>query len=151
MVSGHVNNSSSSNSPGGIFKEVIYSCLSCLFQILAAFFSSLVVCGLITVLGSTMSWFSRQYLLIGIYAMPATFTSLFILLKVSSIQQKVLMSSYLLERVQFEGVKLNITVIVLLTYMFGIRSNSLLHLWLASAIFGRWLLDQLYPRRNKGT
>jgi len=145
----HFSNSSSSNSLGGVFKEVIYSCLSCLFQILGGFFSSLVVCSLVTVMGRTMSWFSRPYLLIGIYSMPAMFTALFILLKVSSIQQKVLMSSYLLERVQFEGVKLNITLIVLLTYMFGIRSNSLLHLWLASAILGRWVLDRLYPQRNK--
>jgi len=137
------------NAVGGIFKEVIYCCLSCMFQILAAFTSALIVCGFMTLMGKTMTWFSRPYLLIGIYAMPALSAALFVFLKVSAVQQKILMSSYLLERVQFEGVKLNMTVIILLSYMFGIRSNSLLHLWLASAILGRWMLDRLYPRRNK--
>lgn len=59
-------------------------------------------------------------------------------------------SNFLVERVQFEGAKLNITLLVILSYMFGIRSNMLLLLWLGSAIFGRWIMDKVYKERDPG-
>lgn len=91
-----------------------------------------------------MSWFSHPYLLIGLYGAPSLAAALFIFLKVSEAQQKALKSNFLVERVQFEGAKLNLTLLVLLSYMFGIRSNILLLLWLGSAVFGRWIVDKIY-------
>ena len=86
----------------------------------------------------------------GLYGLPSLGMALFIFLQVSAAQERALKSSFLMERVQFEGAKLNLTLIVLLTYMYGIRSNVLLLLWLASAIFGRWFLDKLYQRKSIG-
>lgn len=97
-----------------------------------------------------MSWYSRPYLLLGIYGLPALAIALFIFLRVSAAQEKTLKSSILVERVQFEGVKLNLTLLVILTYMFGIRSNVLLLLWLSAAIIGRSLLDRIYLQKHLG-
>ena len=128
-----------------------FSCLAGVFQILGAFFVTWVLVGLVTLSGRTMSWYSRPYLLLGLYGLPALAIALFIILRVSAVQEKTLKSSFLIERVQFEGVKLNLTLLVILTYMFGIRSNVLLLLWLSSAIIGRSLLDKLYRQKHIGT
>lgn len=131
-------------------KQVIFSCLTGVFQMLGAFFAAWLVVVLMTLTGSTMSWFSRPSLLMALYGMPGLATALFIFLQVSAAQERALKSSYVVERVQFEGAKLNLTLIVLLTYMYGIRSNVLFLLWLSSAIFGRALLDKIYQRKSIG-
>lgn len=117
---------------------------------LGAFFTAWLVVGVMTLTGSTMSWYSLPHVLMGLYGLPSLGMALFIFLQVSAAQERALKSSFLMERVQFEGAKLNLTLIVLLTYMYGIRSNVLLLLWLASAIFGRWFLDKLYQRKSIG-
>lgn len=132
-------------------KYITYNCLAGLFQIVGAFTAALLVVGLLTITGRTMSWYARPYLSIGLYGLPALAVSLFIVLRVSDGQHKALKSTQLVERVQFEGAKLNLTLMVLLTYMYGIRSNVLMLPWLGSAILGRWLLDRLYRSRGLGT
>ncbi len=136
---------------GGVCKQVIFSCLAGLIQILGAFFVTWLVVMLVSLTGQTMSWFSRPSLiLMSIYGLPALSAVLFIALQVSDAQQRVLKSTLLVERVQFEGVKLNLTIIVLLSYMYGLRSNVLLLPWLSSAILGRWIIDYLYRRKQIG-
>lgn len=117
---------------------------------LGAFFAAWLTVGVVTLAGFTMSWYSRPHVLIGLYGMPALAVALFVFLQVSAAQERALKSSFLMERVQFEGAKLNLTLIVLLTYMYGIRANVLLLLWLSSAIFGRWFLDKVYQRKTIG-
>lgn len=117
---------------------------------LGAFFAAWLIVGVMTLTGCTMSWYSRPYVLMGLYGMPALAMALFVFLQVSAAQERALKSSFLMERVQFEGAKLNLTLIVLLLYMYGIRANVLLLLWLSSAIFGRWFLDKLYQRKTIG-
>lgn len=136
---------------GGVCKQVIFSCLAGLIQILGAFFVTWLVVMFVSLTGQTMSWFSRPSLiLMGLYGLPALSAVLFIALQVSDAQQRVLKSTLLVERVQFEGVKLNLTIIVLLSYMYGLRSNVLLLPWLSSAILGRWIIDYLYRRKQIG-
>jgi hypothetical protein len=117
---------------------------------LGAFFTAWIVVGVMTLTGSTMSWYSLPHVLMGLYGLPSLGMALFVFLQVSAAQERALKSSFLMERVQFEGAKLNLTLIVLLTYMYGIRSNVLLLLWLTSAIFGRWFLDKIYQRKRIG-
>lgn len=136
---------------GGVCKQVIFSCLAGLIQIMGAFFVTWLVVMFVSLTGQTMSWFSRPSLiLMGLYGLPALSAVLFIALQVSDAQQRVLKSTLLVERVQFEGVKLNLTIIVLLSYMYGLRSNVLLLPWLSSAILGRWIIDYLYRRKQIG-
>lgn len=117
---------------------------------LGAFLAAWLIVGFMTLTRSTMSWFSHPTLLMALYGMPALAVALFIFLQVSNAQERALKSSFLVERVQYEGVKLNLTLITLLTYMYGIRSNVIFHLWLSSSIFGRWLLDKIYQRKRIG-
>lgn len=133
---------------GTVCKQVVFSCLTGVFQMLGAFFAAWLIVGVMTLAGFTMSWYSRPHVLIGLYGMPALAVALFVFLQVSAAQERALKSSFLMERVQFEGAKLNLTLIVLLTYMYGIRANVLLLLWLSSAIFGRWFLDKVYQRKT---
>lgn len=135
---------------GTVCKQVVFSCLTGVFQMLGAFLVAWLIVGLMLLTRSTMSWYSRPYVLMGLYGFPGIAMALFIFLQVSAAQERALKSTFLVERVQFEGAKLNLTLIVLLTYMYGIRSNVLLLLWLFSAIFGRWLLDRFYQRRTVG-
>lgn len=149
MISIHAADSPSGRI-GTVCKQVVFSCLAGVFQMLGAFFTAWLVVGVMTLTGSTMSWYSLPHVLMGLYGLPSLGMALFIFLQVSAAQERALKSSFLMERVQFEGAKLNLTLIVLLTYMYGIRSNVLLLLWLASAIFGRWFLDKLYQRKSIG-
>ena len=135
---------------GTVCKQVVFSCLTGVFQMLGAFFVAWLIVGFMFLTKSTMSWYSRPYVLVGLYGFPGIAIALFIFLQVSAAQERALKSSFLVERTQFEGAKLNLTLIVLLTYMYGIRSNVLLLLWLSSAISGRWLLDKLYQRKAIG-
>lgn len=140
----------SSCGQGVVCKQVVFSCLAGIFQTLGAFFTVWIIVGVMTLTGRTMSWFSHPYLLIGLYGAPSLATALFISLKMSEAQQRALKSNFVVERVQFEGAKLNITLLVILSYMFGIRSNILLLLWLGAAIFGRWVMDKLYRNKEQG-
>ena len=134
----------------GTSQQVVYSCLASLGQMVGAFLAALLVVGLLTLTGRTMSWYSRPYLLLGLYGLPALATAFFIGVQVSDAQQRTLKSTFLAERVQFEGVKLNLTLILVLTYMYGLRSNVMLMPWIASAILGRWILDKLYQGKRMG-
>lgn len=131
-------------------KQVIFSCLTGVFQMLGAFLTAWLLVGFMTVTRSTMSWFSRPSILMALYGMPALAVALFIFLQVANAQERALKSSFLVERVQFEGAKLNLALIVLLTYMYGIRSNVIFLLWLTSSMFGRWLLDKIYQQKSIG-
>lgn len=135
---------------GTVCKQVIFSCLTGVFQMLGGFLIAWLVMVFMTMTGRTMSWFSRPSLLVALYGMPGLAVALFIFVQVSAAQERALMSSFVVERVQFEGAKLNLTLIVLLTYMYGIRSNVLLLLWLTSAIFGRWIMDRMYQHKKQG-
>ena len=131
-------------------KQVVFATLSVLIQIVCGFLVVLFAVGYITLLGINMSWYSRTWLLFGLYGTPALSVALFISLTVSAMQQKSLNSTILVERIQFEGVKLNLTLAVTLCYMFGLRSNVMLLMWLAFAIGGRWLLDKVYRHKSLG-
>ena len=135
---------------GGICKQVILSSLACIFQMLGAFLAAYIVVICVTITGSAMSWFSRPWLLFALYGLPALTVALFLSLWVSVSQKKHLGCPLLVERVQFEATKLNLALIVLLTYMFGIKSNVILLIWLLCAIAGRWFLDRVYRHKAIG-
>jgi hypothetical protein len=133
-----------------VCKQVIFATLAVLIQIVCGFLVVLFAVGYVTLLGINMSWYSRTWLLFGLYGTPALSVALFISLMVSAMQQKSLNSTILVERIQFEGVKLNLTLAVTLCYMFGLRSNVMLLMWLAFAIGGRYFLDKVYRHKSMG-